>query len=188
MFLLQVCAVLKKNIRRSAWIFICLVLNACSSPAPKPTITSFTAEGLVGVKVAQTQNSANFIWRQDDQAYHIEIYGPLGVDAVYLESEGAEVTLTLGNQEHYTAGDPQALMQKVLGWSLPISGLKYWLLAQPVPNTPVTLVRDDTGRISSLMQQGWNINYTWAPQQNFPHKIVLTRPGVRGTIVINKMS
>jgi outer membrane lipoprotein LolB len=163
-------------------------LSACSTVTPKaPSPTGFNIHGLVGVTTTDSQNSANFNWYQSGAAYHIELYGPLALGTTYLDSDGQQVSLTLSNQQIYNASSPEILMQKLLGWSLPVEGLKYWILAQPVPNEAFTAKKDSTGNLQSLSQEGWSIEYTWVATQKFPHKITLMRPGIKAIVIVNKV-
>lgn len=164
-----------------------LLITACSTTPQNSEIPGSNVQGLVGVSMNGTQNNANFNWYENDSAYHIELYGPLGMGSTYLDGNNQTVTLTLPSQDSYHASSPEILMQNVLGWSFPVEGLKYWLFAKPVPNEAFTATKDKKGHLLTLSQDGWNITYTWLKSQNFPHKIVLVRPNVKVTIVVNKI-
>ena len=179
----------QQNLMRILLLLLLLGLSACSALPSKSTAATqnFRAEGLVGITTAQSVQSGNFNWQQTGARYSIEFYGPLGLGATYLDSDGQQVTLTLSNQEHTEARSAEVLMQKVLGWSLPVDGLQYWLRAEAVPNVPPLEVRNSKGQLVSLMQEGWQITYTWQDQV-WPHKIVLVRPGIKVIIIINNFS
>lgn len=165
-------------------------LSACStvtSKAPTPSPSGFNIHGLVGVTTTNSQNSANFNWYQQGATYHIELYGPMALGTTYLDSDGQQVSLTLSNQETYHASAPEILMQNVLGWSLPVDGLKYWILALPMPNEAFTAKKDAMGNLQSLSQEGWMMTYVWVAGQKFPHKITLTRPGIKVILIVNKV-
>jgi outer membrane lipoprotein LolB len=175
-------------------ILICctlIFLTACSTMLQRNPSTysmdGFNVQGLVGVTTSQGQNSANFNWYQHGGGYHIALYGPMALGSTYLDSDGTNVTLTLSDQENYTATSPELLMQNVLGWSMPVTGLHYWLFAKPVPNEPYENSLDSHHRVIQLNQEGWDIHYLWQDQQSFPHKITLVRPGIKVVIVINKI-
>lgn len=163
------------------------LLAACSTRPRTPTTSGFNIQGLAGITMNGTQNSANFNWYEYDGSFHIEFYGPLGMGSTYLDGDDQSVALTLSDQQTYNANSPEILMQNVLGWSLPVTGLRYWLLAKPVPNEAVISTKDNNGHIVYLSQEGWNITYSWRAQQSFPHKVVLVRPNVKVVIVINKI-
>ena len=180
------------RIMRIIFLISLFFISACSTvsskaPLPAPTPSSFNIHGLVGVTTTNSQNSANFNWYQHGATYHIELYGPMALGTTYLDSDGQQVALTLSNQQTYNASSPEILMQNVLGWSLPLDGLKYWILAQPVPNEPFAAQKNITGNFQSLSQEGWTITYTWVATQKFPHKITLTRPGIKAIVIVNKV-
>jgi outer membrane lipoprotein LolB len=48
----------------------------------------------------------------------------------------------------------------VLGWDLPLAGLRYWVTGRVDPAAPVqSEERDDQRRLKSLMQNDWRIAY-----------------------------
>ena len=54
----------------------------------------------------------------------------------------------------------QALTREVLGWDLPLSGLRYWVTGRADPALPVQAQeRDDKQRLKSLTQNDWRIAY-----------------------------
>jgi outer membrane lipoprotein LolB len=56
--------------------------------------------------------------------------------------------------------DPEAYMQQQLGWSLPIAGLRWWVLGIPAPGSAPRVQIDEQGRALSLDQDGWHIDYS----------------------------
>ena len=177
-------------VRSLGLLLFALGLSACSTLSEREPASaqSFHAQGLVGITSPEGAESGNFNWQQQGMDYRIEFYGPLGLGATYLEGNSTGVVLTLSNQQQYQAASPEALLQKVLNWSLPVSGLRYWLLARPIPNVPFTIIQNYQGQVLKLQQEGWNIHYEWQDQQNFAHKIVLTQQHLKVVIIINALS
>jgi outer membrane lipoprotein LolB len=55
--------------------------------------------------------------------------------------------------------DPDALTEKLLGWRLPIAGLPYWVRGRALPSLPAQQTTGAGGRLATLNQAGWNIEY-----------------------------
>ena len=54
----------------------------------------------------------------------------------------------------------QSLTREVLGWDLPLAGLRYWVTGRADPGVPVQAQsRDDNERLKSLVQNDWRITY-----------------------------
>ena len=102
-------------------------------------INTWEASGVIGVIINNKGESANFIWQQDNNLYYIQLYGPMGLGAVSLKGQPESVTLTKNNGEKLTANNPSELMDKALGWNVPVDGMNYWGKGLPKPNTAKTL-------------------------------------------------
>lgn len=76
----------------------------------------------------------------------------------------------------YQADTPEELLLKTTGWSLPVSHLRYWVQAEPVPDVPYEW------QGSQLQQAGWKIEYQ--PSRDQVKKIKLQHPDVRLTLAI----
>jgi outer membrane lipoprotein LolB len=117
-------------------------------------------------------------WIQTGASFQARFYGPLGVGAVAISGTPDVMQIQDKNGVHQTA-DPEALMQQQFGWSLPVAGLRYWVLGLPAPGDTAELKLDDAGRILSMEQSGWQLAY--GEYQNvfgldLPKKFSLTNP------------
>ncbi|SDV48214.1 lipoprotein insertase outer membrane protein LolB [Chitinasiproducens palmae] len=154
-----------------------LALGACATVPPGaqnetdagratrtvPPTASYQGRFSLGY-VDQTQSErhvyGNFAWRETGDAVRVELRNPFGSTLAVIDSDEAGATLTLPNREPQRAADVEGLMQRALGFALPVSGLRYWLAAQPAPGTaPSGVRRDAQGRLSHLDQDGWSIDY-----------------------------
>jgi len=53
----------------------------------------------------------------------------------------------------------EALLEDMIGWSLPISGLEYWIRGIPRPGSAYSHHLDQEGRARSIRQDEWTIDY-----------------------------
>ena len=51
------------------------------------------------------------------------------------------------------------MLEDAVGWSLPISGLDFWVRGLPHPRTAFSRRLDSKGRARSIRQDGWDIIY-----------------------------
>ena len=152
-------------------------------------IQHWEARGLIGIRLKNKAQSANFSWVQKGDNFSIELYGPLGLGATYLNGRPNDVTLTAHDKKQYHAKTAQKLMNRVMGWSVPVLGLVSWARGIPMPSGAQTHTLNRYGFLASLQQDGWKIRYM--SYQNvgiygLPHQIILTRPGIRVTAVFNQ--
>ncbi|KVD88902.1 outer membrane lipoprotein LolB [Burkholderia sp. ABCPW 14] len=103
----------------------------------------------------------NFDWQEQGTNVSLELRSPLGQTLAIVKSAPNGASLELPNRQPQYAPDVGELMQRALGFALPLDGLRYWLLPTPAPATPATTVRDprDGTRIKEIRQDGWTIDY-----------------------------
>ena len=144
--------------------------------------------GLVGVVTPQRMSSAHFSWQQNHSMYHMSFSGPLGIGEVRLSNQGGIVRLIQSSGKVLSASNPEALMQNELGWSVPLSGLRFWIrgLPQPAAMTP-SIQLNHYGVLQKLQQSGWQIHYSQYHMHDgvpLPYKIILQRPGLKVSMIL----
>lgn len=149
---------------------------------------NWQAQGKIAFRIGSRSQSAHFNWTNSGQDYHILLHGPLGQGAVRLQKSGQEHTLK-DKEGSWAANSAENLLRQRLGWTLPLSGLRHWIKAQADPTLPLqTQERDpQTGRLNSLRQAGWHIQYLRyqsPPQHDLPRKIVAQFDDITLTLVI----
>ena len=103
----------------------------------------------------------NFDWQEHGDDVSLELRSPLGQTLAVVKSTPRAASLELPNRPTQYAPDVGDLMQKTLGFELPLAGLRFGLLPTAAPATPAETVRDpaDGTRIKQLRQDGWTIDY-----------------------------
>lgn len=144
-------------------LLLMLLLAGCAT-VPEETVSggtetdaTFAFNGRVVLKQGSQRESAGVRWvhRGDDE---ILLLAPLGQTLARIRSDEQSATLEASGRK-YAAQDMESLMQQVLGWQLPLNGMRYWVAAQPVPDVEAEVERDAGGRVSHMRQQGWEISY-----------------------------
>jgi outer membrane lipoprotein LolB len=144
--------------------------------------------GRIAIRHGEQGWQAGLNWRQRHRRFDIEVQDPLGRKVAQLDGDAGSVTLTTSDGETARAADPERLMQRVLGWSLPVSGLRYWVLGVPDPEgSRPRLELDEAGRLSRLTQDGWAVEYRrYEPgtRVDLPSKLVLSRADLRVRLIV----
>jgi len=180
-----------------------LMLAACGLP-PKPAnhsmswtarkqqlsqVKAWNIKGGLGLATTQQSFSASYAWQQSSQnAYTINLFGPLGMGAVKLIGMPSKVTLILNDGKRLTGHDAEALLKSQLGWQLPVNRLYYWLRGLPAPNSHARKTFDRYHHLKTLQQKDWNVTYLQYMSVNgvdLPHKIRLRTPFSHAVILIN---
>ena len=112
--------------------------------------------------------------------------GVLRIDALGPE----EFRLRLSDGQLFVNNTVEALMDDVVGWSLPISGLDYWIRGLPFPGDDYRHRLDSTGRAKSIRQAGWDIVYldyfAEVGEPPLPRRLILASEEVTLKLVIER--
>jgi outer membrane lipoprotein LolB len=187
-------------------IFGLLLLTGCTTtpkPAlqsPLPTLTapaptkakttaplqSWQAKGRLAAAQGEKGGNAAFTWQQRGNSYLVRLFGPFGSGGVVIKNYPSYVELKEANGKITRAQTPEALMQKIAGWQVPLNGLQYWLQATPIPRENSIKELDNNGRLTFLEQQGWKIFYEHYHDQHpqLPSKLRLENKNIRLKMVI----
>ncbi|QGP53710.1 Outer-membrane lipoprotein LolB precursor [Piscirickettsia salmonis] len=171
------------------YLLACIVLlNACATttadhstpPLPKNnhaawqhyqqqlvTKTHWQLQGIIAVRYAKQAQQANLNWSQQGlDCYQVNLSGPLGIGEIQLTHQQGQYRFTDSHGQTTEANSAQLLMQSLLGWSLPVNGLYYWIRGLASPDMPYQKTLDEYGRLITLSQSGWNISYQRYQWQN----------------------
>jgi len=143
------------------------VLAGCAStrptqvlPASNVSIGAFSLNGRVAVKLDDRGYTATLRWRHSPARDSLRLFSPVGSVVGEIEADSDGATLTTGDKKIYRSNDVQSLTREILGWDLPLSGLRYWVTGRADPALPVQAQnRDHKDRLKSLTQDDWHIAY-----------------------------
>ncbi len=127
--------------------------------ATMQTLDNWNLKGRVAGKSNNEGFRAGVHWQQLQHDFVIDLHGPLGRKVAVITGKPGNVQLNTSKGESYEADDPETLLQELLGYSLPVNGLRYWLLGVPDPKQANSFELDEKGRLIQLNQTGWLINY-----------------------------
>ena len=143
-----------------------LALAGCATrpaqvlPASNTSITAFSLNGRVAVKMDNRGYTASLRWKHSASRDSLKLLSPVGSIVGEIEADAGGATLTTSDKEVYRSDDAQSLTREVLGWDLPLAGLRYWVTGRVDPASPVQAEdRDDKQRLKSLTQNDWRIAY-----------------------------
>lgn len=150
-----------------AALLLALLLAGCAAlPSVTPQHPDAAADldrwafnGRVSLTREQTGWHAALVWREYAGDYDLRVAGPLGQAAFELSGDAAGVMLVDADNRTFTARDADALLQHVTGWTLPVTGMHYWVRGLAVPGVEAQVERDAAGLLSRLDQSGWIIRY-----------------------------
>lgn len=131
--------------------------------------------------------SGSMQWQHETAEDNIALYSPLGGQVASIKKDANAVTLTEGNGNSISAQDAETLTEMTLGWKLPLTGLADWSLGRPTAQPIDKIIWDEMGRITHLVQEGWDIEYSdylAHEGKQLPNKIYLRSPKVNIKLIV----
>lgn len=179
--------------------FLCilplLLLSSCGGnralkieQRPSEAGGAFAFNARVAVRHDGERSSAGMRWVHGSGRDEILLLGPLGSVAARIWRDAEGVTLD-AEGKHYAAQDVEVLTHRVLGWELPLSGLRYWVMALPAEGREAEVRRDANGQVADLYQDGWRIHYSryaGMAVDSLPLRFVLQRDNLEIMVLIDE--
>ena len=146
--------------------------------------TRFNATGKLGIRSTDLAESARFMWSQDNAQYTVELVDPFGRQVMQLSGD-QYIALLKFKDEHYRATSPEELMERLLGWTLPVSHALYWIQGHPDPDSLFNKISND-----QFEQAGWLISILGSTTLNngetAPRKLKLQNRDLTLTLIVSK--
>lgn len=163
------------KLRLIAALLPALLLGACSTLPSVPSTTAPAASvrayhqtiEMNGRLSVQYQHEGrdealhgSFTWSQTAQDTHIALLSPLGQILAQINVTPQGATLAQAGQPVRAAADADALAAEVLGWPLPVAGLRDWLQAFAIDAQGQRWSAPDTDTPAELLtRDGWQLRY-----------------------------
>ncbi|KAF0101602.1 MAG: outer-membrane lipoprotein lolB [bacterium] len=144
----------------------CAQLPGFSDEAPAPRLqlapppAAYRLEGRVSVRAGEENFSGGIAWRRDAASEELLLSTPLGQGVAELRGDARGVTLLDAKGREHRASDAETLVRERLGMALPLRGLTWWVVGHPRPDSPYQAEADADGRIASLVQDQWRIEFS----------------------------
>jgi len=157
-------------------------------PASNAGIDTFSLTGRVAVKLEQRGYSVKLSWRHAAAGDRLRLLSPVGSVIAEIEADASGAMLTTGDKKVYRSGDVQALTREVLGWDLPLEGLRHWVVGRAEPVLPVQAEqRDVRGRLTTLTQNDWRISFlAYAGDSALPARMALAYDRLSLRLIIDR--
>ncbi len=153
-------------------------------------IGEWSVFGKLALRTGDAGWTATLYWKQEGDSYRIRLSGPFGGGGVQIEGDGDRVELRTADNQVFTSSDPEQLLYDHVGWWVPLSGLRYWMLGRIEPGVPVDRVYIDVaGRALQFLQDGWEVRYLdYRDVDGFamPRKATLESDRVTASVLVSR--
>ena len=152
---------------RRLFILGCVWLAACTTPPEGPLgernyQSTISVGGRLSVRYQQAGQpqslQGKFRWQQQGEQTNITLYSPLGQTIATIAITPGLAVMVQSDGEKRQAPNVTALTQEVLGWPMPVDGLRYWLQGF-VQNVDGKLQTASPESTHSFQSDGWRVRY-----------------------------
>ena len=121
----------------------------------------WTLQGRLSISDGSGHGGAGgFTWQQNGDRYSFEIRGPAISGVNFRLTGGPDGALLEGLREGPLRGpDAEALMRKAVGWEVPLSDLRAWVLGLRADSGEAELDFGADHLPALLQQDGWTVDY-----------------------------
>ncbi len=173
---------------RAFTVLAVVAVSACAElqPARSPDTIEFELAGRIATRYRDEAASGNVAWRHARDSDELLITSPVGSSVARVVRTGSEVVLTTSDQREHRANDAETLTEQVLGFRLPLAGLTDWVRARTREGSQAAVVRSQDGRLQSLEQDGWRVEYQEFREDGLPVRMKLNYPGIELRLAIHE--
>ncbi|NOX08162.1 MAG: outer membrane lipoprotein LolB [Gammaproteobacteria bacterium] len=147
--------------------FLSLGLVACSTIPQVPPVTAWEPldwtqwrlQGRMALRYQDKNWNVSLRWQQYPTTYNMVLQGPLGVGTIRIDVDEQQAHLTDSDGHQQVAASAEQLLYNQTGMRLPLSRLRYWVLADYTVIKADEQTLDAQGRPVSVVQDGWIIHY-----------------------------
>lgn len=176
-----------------------ILLAACAPQPPRPPVNAaantalaqrldhWELSGKIALRRGDRGHSGFLTWRQNGERYRIRVSGPLGTGGFTVDGSPQAVTLITADRQ-LTAASPEQLLDKALGWRIPVSPLIYWVRGLPAPGGLESIYYNQ-GLPATLSQDGWQVafdSFTTVGAVTLPSRLVLQHADMKIIVVIKQ--
>lgn len=194
----------KKSCRRFFGCALTLALAGCAAPTVKPdgellagqserekmlaTQPGWRLEGRLGVSDGRDSGSGSLQWRQDGGTFRFSVHAPVTGKTWVLSGDTQHAVLEGLREQPVEADDAAQLLERELGWHVPVVELTHWVRAARANGEARVEFRTD-GLPSAIEQDGWKIeypDYDTAHRPPLPRKIFASRGSYRVRLAVSE--
>jgi len=175
-------------------VAIALLLGGCSDgkrleeqegwvpPKYELQIQQWSLQGRLLIRTDKALN-ANINWKHNGSKDELSLFGALGLGKKKIAIDGKKISLDEGDGQTFTSTDVDGFIARQLGFVVPLTALRRWVLGLPVKGKPVVKVKD------GFKQLGWQIKGSrFKPTAIgiMPHKLKISKNGIKLILIIDQ--
>ncbi|MFC5439414.1 lipoprotein insertase outer membrane protein LolB [Rhodanobacter ginsenosidimutans] len=150
-------------------------------------VDRWVLQGRLGVSNGSDGGSGSFSWSQDGDHYEFVLRAPVTGKSFRLSGDNHGALMEGLDGGPIRGRDAESLMHRALGWDVPLSDLRAWVLGLRADSGPAELTFGEDRLPATLLQDGWSVDYReWdtSRQPPLPKKLYAAKSPYKVKLVI----
>jgi outer membrane lipoprotein LolB len=190
--------------RLFAIVAILLVLAGCAAPRLRPDAALLAAQeqrertlgaqstwklnGRLAISGPNDGGSGSLEWSQDGAGFRVTMSAPVTGKTWTLTGNEHQAELEGLHAQAVSGSDAASLLERELGWKVPVVELSSWVRAIRAPGRAEIVFRAD-GLPAEFIQAGWKIeylDYDASQEPRLPRRIFASRGDYKVRLVVQR--
>jgi len=162
--------------------------NQAAREAALATMDDWSLHGRLGVSDGHDSGSGSLEWTQHASAFRFSVHAPVTGKTWVLSGDDGHARLDGLREQEVDGRDAASLLERELGWKVPVADLRYWVRGQRAPGAAEIEFRDD-GLPAMIAQGGWTVrylDYDVAQDPPMPSKVFASRGDYKVRLAIRE--
>lgn len=122
-------------------------------------VEQWALQGRLAINDGKEGGSGHLKWQNYGHSSSMNFHGPLGRGAWQLHANESGAVLQRADGTVHRAGTVGELIERRLGWEIPVNALAWWVRGLSAPGNWEARQIDEQGNLKELSQLGWRIEY-----------------------------
>jgi outer membrane lipoprotein LolB len=145
--------------------------------------------GRVAVAAQGQGFSAGLRYQQLPHRSNLALDGPLGIGGLRIELDGEDISIATSRGEKLDGEAARGELERRLGFQLPLTELRWWLLGIPAPGEAAVNQDGASGEIHDFTQNGWRVSINSRAAGlgfSLPQRLTAEREGARLKLLVEQ--
>ena len=150
-------------------------------------LDAWALRGRIAVNTGERAFQGRFQWSQETDALALTVRGPLGTNVLRVSGPTEALTVE-ARGETWNLDEPEAQLSALVGWWLPVTSFKSWLLGLPDPEFAAQTRIGADSLLAELDQRLWQLSFVshqLAAGVLVPRRIDLSHGALEFRIVVD---
>ena len=152
------------------------------------SLETWSLRGRIAVNTGERAFQGRFQWSQETDALALTVRGPLGTNVLRVSGPTEELVVESRGQT-WSLDEPEAQLSELVGWWLPVTSFRSWLLGLPDPDFAAQTRIGEDSLLAELDQRLWQLSFVshqLAAGVLVPRRIDLSHGPLEFRIVVDR--